>query len=190
MSSLNFAGTTTSYLRIPNNNNIFFGTSDFTIEWYQYTTDYATGVALSYARPFSVGYYTEAGGIANSPISIAFEESSDIESGLWLKGSLKNFDLYAGTFFQKWTHFAICRTGQTIYVFVNGARIYTFTGTINFVNNGYDLTIGNEHIPNLTASFKGYMLYFSWVKGVAKYTSNFTVSNTYPAITDNTVLFV
>jgi hypothetical protein len=34
------------------------------------------------------------------------------------------------------------------------------------------------------------MSYFSWVKGVAKYTSNFTVSNTYPAITDNTVLFV
>jgi hypothetical protein len=47
-------------------------------------------------------------------------------------------------------------------------------------SSGYDLVIGNESITTNDAAFGGYMAYFSWVRGVARYTADFTVSNTYP----------
>jgi hypothetical protein len=52
MSSLLFAGTANSNLRIPNTDAFDFGTGDFTIEWYQYQTD-----TNSFPRIFQVGNY-------------------------------------------------------------------------------------------------------------------------------------
>lgn len=61
--------------------------------------------------------------------------------------------------------------------------------TNNF-NGTNDLIISNESTPSNGAAFGGYITYFSWVKGVALYTSNFTVSNNYPDVTNDTVLLL
>jgi len=39
MSSLSFAGNTSSYISIPNDTALNFETQDFTVEWFQYQTD-------------------------------------------------------------------------------------------------------------------------------------------------------
>jgi hypothetical protein len=72
---------------------------------------------------------------------------------------------------------------------MNGTSILSINDTTNF-NGVNDLIIGNESTPSLSSSFGGYITYFTWVKGVALYTSNFTVSNNYPTLTNNYVLLL
>jgi len=72
---------------------------------------------------------------------------------------------------------------------MNGTSIFSMTDNNNF-NGANDLVIGNESIPQNQSAFGGYMTYFTWVKGVALYTSNFTVSNDYPTITEDYVLLL
>jgi hypothetical protein len=72
---------------------------------------------------------------------------------------------------------------------MNGTSIGSISDTNNF-NGTNDLTISNESTPSLQSAFGGYITYFTWVKGVALYTANFTVSNDYPTLTDDYVLLL
>jgi hypothetical protein len=176
MSSLSFAGTASSYLRIPNTDNFDFGAGDFTIEWYQYQTD-----SNSFPRIFQVGNYP------NTNIGVS------IESGTFIFWHLTTYTmvttLSSSDYKNKWVHFAICRASGVRKVYMNGTSISSVSDSFNY-NGNSDLVIGNETTPTLDAAFGGYMAYFSWVKGTAVYTANFTVSNTYPSTTGNTVLML
>jgi hypothetical protein len=174
MSSLSFLGNATSYLRIPNTNDFDFGTGDFTIEWYQYQTD-----NNSFPRIFQVGNYPA--------ISIGVS----IEGGNFLYWTNSSYRTAIPTtsIRNQWHHFAICRSSGVTKVFMNGTSILSINDTTNF-NGVNDLIIGNESTPSPGASFGGYITYFTWVKGVALYTSNFTVSNNYPTLTNNYVLLL
>lgn len=178
MSSLSFLGNETSYLRIPNTNAFDFGTGDFTIEWYQYQTD-----SNSYTRIFQIGNYT--GGTLNIGVSI--------EGGVfyfWQNMSpILITTLNSSDYKNKWVHFAICRTSGVRTVYMNGTSISSLSDTVDY-NGNVDLVIGNESSVSTDAAFGGYLTYFSWVKGTAVYTANFTVSNTYPSIIGNTVLML
>jgi hypothetical protein len=176
MSSLHFLGTATSYLSIPNTNEFDFGTGDFTIEWYQYQTD-----SNFFPRIFQVG---------NHPtISIGVS----IEGGSFLYWANNSYYLIAtltnSSYKNKWVHFAISRSSGVTKVFMNGTSIGSISDTNNF-NGTNDLTISNESTPSLQSAFGGYITYFTWVKGVALYTANFTVSNDYPTLTDDYVLLL
>ena len=97
--------------------------------------------------------------------------------------------LNSGDYKDQWVHFAICRSSGTTTVYKNGTSVNSISDTNNYTGSD-DLVIGNESIRSTDAAFGGDMTYFHWMKGVAKYTSNFTVSNTYPNITSNTVLLI
>ena len=177
MSSLSFLGNTTSYLRIPNADGFDFGTGNFTIEWYQYQTD-----GNSFPRIFQVGTYTET----NVSIGVS------IEGGLfyyWNGNTGTLIKDITGSYKNQWVHFAICRSSGVTKVFMNGTSIYSMNDATNF-NGNADLIIGNESTRTPGAAFGGYITYFTWVKGTALYTSNFTVSNNYPTLTNNYVLLL
>jgi len=72
---------------------------------------------------------------------------------------------------------------------MNGTVVFSMVDNNNFTSNS-NLTISNESTPTNNAAFGGYIAYFTWVKGTALYTSDFTVSNTYPSITNNYVLLL
>jgi hypothetical protein len=176
MSSLSFLGNATSYLRIPNTDGFDFGTGDFTIEWYQYQTD-----SNSYPRIFQVGNYP------GTSIGVSIEGGNFY---YWANSSgnlVKT--LTSSSYKNQWVHFAICRSSGVTKVFMNGTSIFSMNDTNNF-NGNNDLLIGNETTPSDNAAFGGYITYFSWVKGVALYTTNFTVSNNYPTLTSDYVLLL
>jgi len=177
MSSLSFLGNATSYLRIPNTNDFDFGTGDFTIEWYQYQTD-----TNSFPRIFQVGKY-------GTGISIGVS----IEGGrfyYWTNNTSNLVTtLLSSNYKNKWVHFAISRSSGVTKVFMNGTSIFSMNDTNNF-NGVNDLIISNESTVSNNAAFGGYITYFSWVKGVALYTTNFTVSNNYPSLTNDYVLLL
>jgi hypothetical protein len=77
---------------------------------------------------------------------------------------------------------------------MNGVSIGSIPDSVNY-DGSRDLVIGNEANPiNISeangTAFGGYITYFTWVKGVALYTANFTVSNTYPTLTDKYILYL
>ena len=176
MSSLSFLGNATSYLNIPNTNEFDFGTGDFTIEWYQYQTD-----NNSYPRIFQVGTYPS--------ISIGISiEGNDLlywTNDVWTVAAGLPPSSYKNT----WAHFAICRANGLTTIYMNGISLFS-TNVINNFNGTNDLTIGNQTDPSDVGAFGGYITYFSWVKGVALYTADFTVSTNYPTFTNNNVLLL
>ena len=177
MSSLSFLGNASSYLKIPDTNDFDFGTGDFTIEWYQYQTD-----SNSFPRVFQVGNYTTG-------ISIGVS----IEGGrfyYWANNGLNLVTtLTSSTYKNQWVHFAISRSSGVTKVFMNGTSLFSMNDTNNF-NGVNDLIISNESTVANNSAFGGYITYFTWVKGVALYTTNFTVSNNYPTLTNDYVLLL
>jgi hypothetical protein len=179
MSSLSFIGDETSYLRIPNTNDFNFGTGDFTIEWYQYQTD-----ENSFPRIFQIGTYDND----TSSIGVSIEGGTFY---YWTNNSANSVkNLEESEYKNQWVHFAISRSNASTQVFMNGISIYTMEVDNNDFNSEEDLVIANESTPSTEAAFGGYITYFSWVKGVALYTSNFTVSNNYPTLTNDYVLLL
>ena len=178
MSSLSFLGNATSYLRIPNTDDFDFGTGDFTIEWYQYQTD-----SNSFPRIFQVGNYV------NNDISIGVS----IEGGAFYYWTNNSFRLVktltTSSYKNKWVHFAISRSSGVTNVFMDGVSIFSLADTNDF-NGTNDLIIANESTPANNSAFGGYITYFTWVKGVALYTTDFTVSNDYPTLTSDYVLLL
>jgi len=184
MSSLSFLGNATSYLRIPDTNDFDFGTGDFTIEWYQYQTD-----SNPFPRIFQVGSYdTEEISIG---VSIEMPEGSEDGTFYYWTNNSTNFvtSITSSNYKNKWVHFAICRSSGVTKVFMNGTSIFTMEDANEF-NDVNDLIISNESTPANNTAFGGYITYFTWVKGVALYTDNFTVSNNYPSLTSNYVLLL
>jgi len=177
MSSLAFAGNSTSYLKIPNASGFNFGTGDFTIEWYQYQTD-----SNSFPRIFQVGNYSATVSIGVSIESGRFYYWTNATPNLATTLTSSNYK-------NVWVHFAICRASGVTKVFMNGTSVFSMNDTTNFTSAS-DLTIGNESTTSNNAAFGGYITYFSWVKGVALYTANFTVSNQYPTLTSNYALLL
>lgn len=156
--SMLFAGTASSNLSIANDADLRFGTGDFTIEWWQYRTD-----SNSFARVFAMGTYP------SQSIGVSYEGSS-----LYLWGSS---GVAVGTAPTKnaWHHVAVSRSGTSLKVFVDGTQLgTTMTNSTNFSNSTYALRIGNETTTSTGSAFGGNITNFHWVKGTAKYTSNFT----------------
>ena len=156
--SMLFNGTSTSNLLIANDADFQLGTGDFTIEWWQYQTD-----SNSAPRIFSIGTYSTAS-IAVSIEGGTFYFWNGVANSIGTV-SLKN----------AWHHVALTRSGTSFKVFIDGTQLGT-TKTIstNFNNTTQALRIGNETTATNLASYGGYLTNFNWVKGVAKYTSNFT----------------
>jgi hypothetical protein len=159
--SLLFAGNSNSNLSITNDIDFRMESVDFTIEWFQYQTD-----NNSFPRIFAIGNFP------TTSIGVSIESNTFY---FWSNGSAISF----GNIFpfkNQWVHFAITRQGSSLRVFKNGQQIgSTVSNSFNFNNTTSVLRIGNESNTSSGASFGGNITNFHWVKGFAKYTSNFQI---------------
>jgi hypothetical protein len=132
-SSLHFLGNSTSYISIPNNADLNFGTGDFTVEWYQYQTD-----SNSYPRIFQKGSYV--------PGTLSIGVS--IETGVvwyWRNNiAYSVVTLASSAYKNKWVHFAISRSSGVTKIFMNGTSIGSISDTNNFNGTSNDLLTGES----------------------------------------------
>lgn len=163
VSSALFDGTG-DYLSTPNSALFDFGSGDFTIEAWVYTTTIAVGIRAI------VGYAN--GSASNS--NYAFQ--------LLQTGSQWQFNIFSGTtsyglaagtaVANKWTHIALVRAGASLYSFVDGALANTSSVTGVTVNSPSGAVL---HVGQVQGFYpwNGYIDDLRITKGVARYIDNF-----------------
>lgn len=138
-----------------------FGANDFTIEFWVWTAI----DQWNFPRLFSFGSYPTAN------LAISLEDTAY----LWCNGNLISFE---GPAFKTWTHIAVVRQGDVLYLYKNGQQAVAMSlDTSEFIPS-YNLTIGNEDNTSPMTSFVGCISNFRIVTGTAIYTTNFTPHTT------------
>lgn len=153
------------FINLPSDVNIYLNKNDFTVEWWQKMTN----AVSNNDRLFEVGSWPAE--------SIGFSEEL-IASGLfvWTGGSYNNTSLSIPTLYNTWVHFAICRKNGILRLYKDGNYIISASNQNEILDNQNELVIGGS--SNNINNFNGYLTNFHFVKGTAKYDSNFTPSTT------------
>ncbi|MFI0460794.1 MAG: LamG domain-containing protein [Ilumatobacteraceae bacterium] len=169
--SISFNGTN-QYLSLPGSNDWAVGTGDFTVEWFQYQTDFSS----SWPRIFSVGSYP------STSIGVSIEGGTFY---VWLASGYRLF-ASTGSISNRWVHFAVARSGTTLRIFKNGVQLASGTDSTNVTNSSTALYIGSEATSG--TYFGGLITNFHFVKGTALYTSAFTPSGPLSAVANSKLL--
>ena len=147
-----------------------FGTGDFTIEFWQkmnstsiavnnqygilQTSDQVGGFKTSYTSGILVAFGVNGNGSITTNVAGTSITSS---AGVLTADS--------------WEHVAITRYNGTVKIFINGTQVAT--GSVTGVISGENLVVGGYYSAAWTST--GYVDNFRITKGVARYTSNFSV---------------
>jgi len=149
--------------------------ADFTIEWWQKMSSSQNN---AYPRLFDIGSYP------NEKPGISFENGSTVI--VW--GAGYDDRAYAVNFeYNTWVHWAIVRHNNTIALYKNGV---SQLNTNNLGNRFFDETTSPLTIGTGSGTYwYGKVTDFHWIKGTAKYTSNFWVERRpAPAIANSKLL--
>jgi hypothetical protein len=172
--SMEFDGTG-DYLFEPHNINYEFGNGDFTIEFWAYVN------SLSGAYTGIVGQWLAGNTNAQNSWAVlinAFNATNKFGFS-YSNGSVTTDVVFNSTTTTgSWDHYAIVRSGNTLYGFKNGSSLGFSSGSSSItatINNGtsnfYIATIGTA---SSGTDFNGYIDDLRITKGVARYTANFT----------------
>ncbi len=160
------------YLSVPDNADFNFGTGDSTIEMWVYPT-LISGTAENLITRGTSGYSGFIMSVTN------FLDSTDGGSS-WNVNITFDNPLVVNV----WQHVAVCRSGSTWTVYINGVENGSSTVDANaVVSSAQTLTIGQR---TGQTDFKGYLSDIHIYKGVAKYTENFIPASTNPDILPDT----
>ena len=170
------------YNRISSNETALqFGTGDFTIEGWVFSTN-GTG---TYQQILTGGTSWTSG---SGGVYWYYNGGSPYIGAAWNQVAT-NPAVNSGTLATNtWHHFAFVRSGNTLTLYVNGTSVDTLdvTGTSLAVNNQSQTNIGGG---GWDQDFAGYLSNLRVLKGTALYTSNFTPSTTpLTAITNTSLL--
>ena len=152
-------------MTIPNSADFQFGTGDFTVEFWIKTTDTA----------FNPLYQSVTGG-GNAWSSVVVNNNAPLfwqnSAGAANLFSVETFDsLIDG----QWHHVAYVRNSGTTTPYIDGVAIGTaggYTDNTDYAGTGGNLQIG----LGANGSLNGYLQDIRIYKGVAKYTSNFSIA--------------
>ena len=165
-----FFNGTSDYLSLPSSTtNLNAGSSDFTIDGWLYTTSsgqqnivYLGGNTGTYA---GIRFEVNGGGTR------ALQILATTDGANW------GLNYNAGSLqLNSWNHIALCRSGNSWYMFINGVQAgstQTFAGTMY---GGTYNQLG-AYLP-LGGCFSGYMSNMRFIKGTALYTTTFTPPTT------------
>ena len=161
---------TTDYLTTPDSNDWFWGTGDFTVEFWFYLASFTTGQYVTFlSQGTDSNNYMQLQILENGVADNAY--LADFTGGVgFLSGGSLGMNLSTGT----WYHFAVARSGTTIRYFIDGTLVITTTGvTSPIANQTGNLVVGRNDF-NATQYMPGYIDDLRITKGVARYTANFT----------------
>ena len=178
--AVSFNGSST-YLSVPYSSNFDFGSGDFTIEFWMYTSSSGNSTKGLMAFSHNASNYAQALWYFPTASTISFWCSSN--GTTWDVAS----NVATGTFaLNTWYHVAVSRSGSSIRLFFAGVlqNTVTFAGTLTgtYDRNWIGATTANGYYNGLLSNIRV-------VKGTAVYTANFTPPQAIlPAITNTQLL--
>lgn len=169
---------TGDYIYIDDHDDFDFGTGNFTIETWFRTTK------LDGTRQLMMGQCDSLGSEAS--LNFTFDIQTDnklypnfrIGSTTYYKGGGNNGS-GASISINTWHHFAVVRSGTTIYYYLDGTSASSFSVGSSAVNNSSSKFALGRAGQYETSPYYGYMQFLRITKGVARYTGAFTAL-TYP----------
>ena len=170
--SINLDGTG-DYLTLPTSSNLDIQTGDWTMEfWLKLGGTWSTATQIAFGQGDDTSDYWHISNHWSTTSDIYFAVrdggSSWVTSVVSDAGAVNQSD-------SSWHHYAFCNASNTLRIFKNGTQIGSgaFTGNTDITNNFF---IGAGRTPGITiAAQNHYIDDFRLTKGVARYTSNFTV---------------
>ena len=151
----------TGYMKDVDSTSMVFGTNNYTIEaWIYTTTSSTTFRSILSSRPIAGNLQGSASlGVSGTGFPYWYSGAAYVVAGP--AGTIPN---------NMWTHLAICRIGTTTTMYVNGVSVATTTGdTINYnIVGTYIGSNGDGSEPYI-----GHLDDLRITKGVARYTTNF-----------------
>lgn len=155
---------TGDYLRVTVAADLALGTGAFTIEGFVYPTADGTGYLLSIGD-----------GMGTNSFSAMFRSTSQ-------GNVLRFFDYAAATGYagsvavtlNAWHHIAFCRSGTTLYGFLDGVKCLEQAGVSTNFNNTAYAAVGGSTGSSVSATSAAYIDDLRLTKGVARYTADFT----------------
>lgn len=151
-----------------------FGSSAWTVEWWQYETD-NNGAP----RPWAIGPWS------GTDVGVSLEGSFYV----WLNGGLLDFGDH-GDLKNKWVNFAVVYNNGTYSVFKNGSQLGSSQSGSSISVSDQFLTLGGEGGSYSSQTFGGYITGFK-ISDTAKYSSSYSVSRTVGSQLDsNTVILL
>ena len=174
-----FFNGSSDYLSVPSSTSFVFGTGDFTVEMWVYTTSAATNGGATTDRFLF-------GGIGNTPSWTFYIQNSTtlIPNFYSPTGSMGSSITVTANV---WTHLALVRYSGNMAIYVNGALGGTGANSTNYTASGTQY-IAHDTNDGANKFFPGYISNLRVVKGTAVYTSAFTPSTTPLTAITNTVL--
>ncbi len=160
---------TTDYLSLADSDDWNFGSGDFTIDFWVYMNS-LSGQQSYFAQsdgtdPNTGLFVTFNSGVPNT---IYVQAGSGASGNVW-------FNVHTALTVAAWHHIAVVRSGSTIYLFIDGIsqtpNTITAFGTIP--NSTATAKIGTHSGSNQLLN--GYLDEYRVSKGLARWTSNFTV---------------
>lgn len=167
ISSLYFDGSGDS-ITTPANEDAFSFPGDFTIEFW--------------IRPDLATYATTKTLWDNSLNSVGSPRGIGI--GLQTNNRPYLYNYQGGVFViqsptalvqNKWTHFAVSRSGTTTRMFMDGVLVGSSTSLTNVITNNSTVNVGGHSTAGAQFSFSGNMAEIRVTKGVGRYVENFPV---------------
>jgi hypothetical protein len=162
---------TGDYLSSPSVNDFAFGTGDFTIECWIYSSDVSSATQRGFLQTSDT-----AGGLKTSYTSgIIIGVGSPVNGALFVNVAGTNIGSTTAVLTTNtWYHIALVRNSGTSTLYVNGTSVGSGTTTGNC--SGTYLAIGGYY--NTSYLYQGYLDELRITKGYARYTGNFTPSTT------------
>jgi hypothetical protein len=157
-------------LTVPNNTDFNFGSGDSTIEMWVYPTR-ISGTQENLITRGTSGYSGFIMSVTN------FLDT--VNGSSWGVNITYDNPLIANA----WQHIAVCRSGNTWTVYINGIANGSATASGSVQTGAQTLTIGQR---TGQTDFQGYMSDIHIYKGAAKYTSDFIPASTFPDILPDT----
>jgi hypothetical protein len=170
---------TGDWVNVSGESDFAFGTGDFTIECWAYTTTHTSS-----SRIISQDYDNNGSG---NGTFLFYRSGSTMQFYSSNNGS--SWDNVSGLTIgvipvNTWTHLAVTRLNGTVYTWLNGIQQNSVSGNGNITNTG-NVRIGCYGAG--TGEFwNGYIQDLRIYNGVAKYTSNFIPASTDPDILPDT----
>jgi hypothetical protein len=152
-----FFNGSTGFLSLTGNSSFQFGTGDFTIEMWVYISANANSQqtfldtrGAATATPFTFGLYQS---------KLAFYDGTMRQSSATVTTG-------------QWYHFAACRSGGTLRLFIDGISYYSASNTTNFTTGANSIYIGRGF--DAAAYYTNGLIDDFRVTKYARYTSSFT----------------